>query len=238
MKVGVAIPAYNAVKWIENGLRSCWAQTYPCSVYIADDASDDGMSEFLQDRPTWYRRYLRYDTRAGWPMNTNRAVNMAFEDGCDVVQFLSADDFLRLDCIDQQVRGIQRADFSVPYVQMVGDENIVQASREALTLADVADWPHMVDKIMIRREAWEKVGGYSSDVTIPEAPYGAAEDWDFVIKLLKAGLTYTVVKDPIYYYLMHPGQLWRGRNQVHQLTMEPLRRKYPEVFNTDPKGVR
>lgn len=232
MKVGVAIPAYNGVKFIENGLRSCWKQTYPVSTYIADDCSDDGMTEFLthKGRLTWYTRYIRNEHRLGWPMNNNRAVDMAFADGCDLVQFMSADDFLRLDCIEKQVQNIRGVDFSVPYLQQVGEENVVQISMPDQLPLDLAPWPNMVDKIMITRAAWEKVGGYANDITIPEKPWGCAEDWDFVIRLLKAGLTYSILKDPVYYYVMHPRQLWRGRDQVHHKTVAALRSKHPDVW--------
>lgn len=231
MKVGVLVPARNALKWIEQLLTTVNAQTYPCAAYIVDDCSDDGMTKFLQDRPSWYRWMNRNTERLGWPGTLNRAAELAFMDGCDAVFVAAADDWLRLDCIEKCVHALQRHDWVIPYSQQVGAENVVQASQENIVLADFAVWPPLTDKAMFRREVWETVGGYSTDVGIPERPWGCAEDWDFWIKVWKAGFTdYGVVKDVVYYYRMHDEQLGLGRQDVHDRTVEVLRAKHPDVW--------
>lgn len=230
-KVGVVVPARNALRTIECLLETVAAQTYECHAYIADDASDDGMRKFLEDRPTWYAQYQYFGERGGWPTSTNRAARMALADGCDVIQIAAADDFLRLDCIQRGVDAIYGRDFVIPLSQQVGEEDVVQRSAEHQTLRDFRDWCPLIDKAMIRKNVWEKVGGYSTDITVPERPWGCAEDWEFWIKVFKEGFTnYTVVQYPTYYYRMHPGQLGRGRQEVHDKTVAVIRRKHPDVW--------
>src|SRR5665213_2124974 len=117
MKVGVIVPAYNALPYIECCLTTLWAQTHPVSIYVVDDASTDGMSEFLQDRPAWYTQYYRHNTRCGWPLSLDRAADMAIADGCEAVFVMNADDFLRIDCIEKCVKAIVGHDFAIVYGQ-------------------------------------------------------------------------------------------------------------------------
>jgi GT2 family glycosyltransferase len=235
MKVGIAVPARNAVRYIETLLTTINAQTYPCAAYIADDCSDDGMAQFLKDRPTWYRRVSRNPARLGWPGTLNRAAAMAFADGCDAVFIAAADDFLRLDCVEKCVAALEGRDWVVPYSQQVGGENVVQVSGEEITLADFAVWPPLTDKVLVRREVWETVGGYSTDITVPGS-WGAAEDWEFWIKVWKAGYTnYGVIKDPVYYYRMHPEQLGLQRAAIHDQTIALIRAKHPDVWALSPE---
>ncbi len=237
LKVGVIVPTYNSKPTLEMLLETVSAQTYPNTfAYISDDASDDGTREFLGLRPTWYRTYAYYQDRGGWPVNTNRAAALAVADGCDAIQIAAADDFLRLDCIEKGVEALHGRDFVIPLSQQVGAENVVQRSQEGAVLADFRDWCPLIDKALIRKHVWEGVGGYSTDVTIPERPWGCAEDWEFWVKVFKAGFTnYTVVQHPTYYYVMHDQQLGRGRELVHEKTVEVIRRKHPDVWQGDAR---
>jgi GT2 family glycosyltransferase len=232
VKVGVIIPAYNVLPFIETCLTTVHAQTYayPCSAYVVDDCSTDGTFEFLADRPSWYRRLGRNETRQGWPKTLNAAGALALADGCDAVFTANADDFLRLDCIEQCVRLLREGrDWAVTNAQQVGGENVVQACVEGATLADFAVWPPLTNYALIPSRIWQEVGGYSSDVTVPGS-YGAAEDWDFWIKVLKAGYTdYGVVAEATYYYRMHPGQLHEGRAGIHEAGKRLLYAKHPDL---------
>lgn len=243
MKVGVVVPARNALRTIETLLDTCRDQTYPCSVYIADDASDDGMTQFLLDRPTWYRRLAVLSQQTGWPGATNAAAQLAIRDGCDAVQIAAADDFLRLDAIERLVAELPGRDFVVPVSQQVGEQGAKQVSQPDATIEmfcqpwgeHAGPWCPLIDKALIRSSVWSAVGGYSSDVTIPARPWGCAEDWEFWIKVFRAGFTsYAVVEPAVYYYVMHAGQLGRGRELVHDLTLAALRRKHPDLPWEDP----
>lgn len=202
----MALPAHNVLAYIETMLATVNAQTYPCGAYIFDDASDDGLGEFLAVRPTWYRAYDRGARRAGWAVTLNRAVSMALADGCDAVLVGASDDFLRLDCVEQMVRLLHRVDFVLPYAQQIGGENVVQVSAPHVLLADMYVHPPMVNYGLYRADVWRAAGGYATDVTLPGS-WGFKEDWDFHIRLLKAGYRHAVVAEPVYYYRMRPGQL-------------------------------
>lgn len=230
MKVGVIVPARNALPTIETLLTSINAQTHPCAAYICDDASDDGMTKFLRDRPSWYRRHVVNDRQRGWPASLNTAANFALVDGCDALMVAAADDFLRLDCIEKLVHALARHDWVIPHLQQIGGDNVVQASSPNATLGDFAIWPPLVDKAMVSSQLWLVVGGYAEDLRLPGS-WGAVEDWEWWIRVFKAGFTdYGVVPEPLYYYRMHPGQLGRHRAGLHDQYMALLRARHPDLW--------
>jgi len=230
VKVGVAVPVRNALPYLGRCLSSIQEQTYPCGAYVVEDVSDDDTWRYLRDHPASYRQVLRNRERMGWPSSLNRAARAAIDDGCDAVFTMNADDYLHPECIARCVDALHAGhDWAVVYAQQVGGENTLQVSKENATLADFGVWPPLVNYALIRGVVWDTVGGYSNDVTVPGS-YGCAEDWEFWIKVFKAGFTrYAVVKEPLYFYVMHPGQLHEQRPRLHAQTVELIRRKHPDV---------
>jgi GT2 family glycosyltransferase len=234
VRVGVLLPARNALPFIETMLTTVNAQTYPCAAYIVDDASDDGMTEFLKARPSWYRGHIVVAERRGWAGALNLAAGAALDDGCDAVFTAAADDFLRLDCIERCVRALARHDWVVPYSQQVGAENVVQVSGTNVVLEDFATWPPLTDKALFRREVWEAVGGYATDVA-PPGTWGHKEDWEHWIRVWKAGFVdYGVVAEPVYYYRMHDAQLHKESENAVALaaSVALIRAKHPDVWES------
>lgn len=207
-KIGIAVPAYNAKKYLERCLTTLRAQTYPVSIYVVDDASDDGTYEFLRDRPSWYTSMDYGLKRMGWPTALNCAVQMAIDDGCDAVFLMNADDFLRLDCIEKCVEALEGNDWGQCYGQDVGGDDVVRIPlKENVVYEDLfGEYAPLVPGF-VTAKAWTAVGGFSTDVTVPGS-YGYAEDWDFLLKLYEAGYDkYEIVREPVYYYVHHGEQL-------------------------------
>lgn len=233
MKVGVAVPVYNARPYIEECLVSVVNQTYSnVQAYCSDDQSDDGSFEWLLDNPELAPSISRNAQRKGWPINQNSAVKLALNDGCDAIFLLSADDLLAPHCIDTLVDVLgSDMDWVVPYNQVFGFGNpTIQASQPEPILADFKTWPPLTDKMLMRRQVWETVGGFSTDVTVPGS-WGCAEDWEFWIKVFKAGfLNFVIHPEPLYYYRMHEGQLWPSRAAIHEQSVELIRQKHPDVW--------
>lgn len=195
-------------------------------VYICDDASTDGTRAFLVDRPTWYTDICTHTERAGWPQSLNDAAQIAIKDGCDLLFTMNADDFLRLDCIEKSVEAIKDHDWVVVYAQQVGAANVIQASKEGATLEDFKIYPPLVNYALIPSALWQRVDGYPTDISLPNS-YGYKEDWGFWIKVFQSGHTnYAVVKEPVYYYLMHPGQLHESGLDRHEEAKRIILERY------------
>lgn len=238
MKVGIIIPARNAEPWIGEMLASIQAQSHPAHAYIAEDRSTDGTHEWLREHPDLWAGMRRNRKRLGWAGSLNAAAKLALDDGCDALFTASADDRLHPDCIARCVAVLNAGhDFVIPYAQQFGEADTVQASLPDATLDDFAVWPPVIDKGLFRRGTWEAVGGYSPKATLPGS-YGCAEDWDFWIRVWKAGLTrYAVIEQPLYFVRVHPGQLSDTRGEHHAATVALLRRLHPDLPWTDASGT-
>lgn len=239
MKVGVIIPARNARPWIGEMLDSVLLQTHPAHAYIAEDRSDDGTYEWLRAHPETWTEMRRNRTRKGWAGSLNAAAKLALDDGCDALFTASADDRLHLKCIARCVAALEAGDFdfAVPYARQFGGADHVQASLPDGGLDDLVLWPPLIDKALIRRETWETVGGYSPKATLP-GTYGTAEDWEWWIRVWKAGLSrYAVVEQPLYFVRVHPGQLSNDRGQWHADSVDLFRKLHPDLPWTADSGL-
>ncbi|MFJ8995615.1 glycosyltransferase [Streptomyces sp. NPDC102279] len=232
MKIGVVIPARNVETFIGELLASIQAQTHPAHAYIAEDRSDDSTHQWLRDHPELYTSMRRNRVRKGWAGSLNAAAQLALADGCDAILTVSADDKLHPECIARCAAVLNAdggRDFVVPYAQQFGGGDIVQASLPDATMDDFLRWPPLIDEALFRRNVWETVGGYSPKAT-PPGTWGTAEDWDFWIRVWKAGFTrYAVIDTPLYFVRVHPDQLSRGRAEHHAATVDLLRKLHPDL---------
>lgn len=229
-KVGVALPVYNGRRYLERCLTSLQAQTYGVSVYIVDDGSTDETMDFLLKRPTWYTEYRNYPFkgRQGWPKALNLAAKAAIQDRCELIFPMACDDFLRLDAIQQLTSLIFNGgyDWALCYGQQVGGEDVVQVCQEGITLAEMATSAPLTNYGLYPTRLWHDLNGYPTDVGLPGS-FGYKEDHAFHIKLMQAGATnYGVVKEPLYYYVMHPGQLHEAGLARDREAMELIRKRY------------
>lgn len=239
MKVGVIIPARNAKPWIGEMLESIRAQTHTAHAYVAEDRSDDGTYEWLREHPELWAGMRRNGKRLGWAGSLNAAAALALADGCDALFTASADDRLHPECIARcaaMLGGDGGLDFVVPYAQQFGEADHVQASLPDAGPDDLVRWPPLIDKALICSHIWQLLGGYSPAATLP-GTYGTAEDWDWWIRVWKAGFTrYAVMEQPLYFVRVHPGQLSGGRAEHHAATVGLLRTLHPDLPWTEASG--
>ncbi len=235
LKVGVGIPVYNEIKYIEACLASLNNQTHPVHIYLADDQSDDGTYKFLKDRPGWYHGLTRMPQRSGWPVSLNTAMKMAIDDGCDAVIPYQGDDMMRLDAVQKLVEALPGNDWATSYGQQVGGENVVQTPLATfpLTLDDFGGTHCPLGVFaLIRSDVWRDLGGFSTDVSLPRS-YGYNEDWEFWIKAMKAEYKGGLVKEPLTYYVMRDKQLHRVGLSRHAEARAGYMAKHPDVFKPE-----
>lgn len=99
MKVSIAIPCYNAERWITQAIESALAQTgVEPEVIVVDDASTDGSREMVATFGA------KVQLIAGEKRGANHARNLALQCATsEWVQFLDADDYLEPAKIQQQL---------------------------------------------------------------------------------------------------------------------------------------
>lgn len=193
-RVAVVMPAYNAERFIERAVKSLQASTYPCDLYVVDDASDRPVSDLLNGYPR--TTILRREVNGGPGPARNAALEVILARGYEFVAILDADDICYPDRIGRQVEFLD----SHPHVGVVGtwsrafDEatgKILRVGRQPADPADVRREMRYNSAIansssMMRVRALREYGFYSP-------AYPAAEDYELFRRI---GQQYEIANIP------------------------------------------
>lgn len=188
--VTIAIPAFNAERWIESAITSALCQSYnDVEVVVLDDCSTDRTSAMVQAFADPRLRYIRQPSRVGRGRNVKRA----FESGTGgLVTVLPADCVLPEDSIAIRVAAMEKLDHSgfvfgaVEFVdedsRAVGTAHRPWLSAWSAAAGDAAEafWPWnraYTSSVLVSRDAYEVVGGLPVD----SAP--TYRDWDLFLRL-------------------------------------------------------
>lgn len=199
------MPAYNYGHFIEQAVRSVFAQTHrPLELVVVDDGSTDD---------TW-TKLERLKLESPIPMKivmgqhrgVAAAMNLALRHATgEWISVLHADDYSRPDRVEKQM-AVTR-----PGVILVHSEYVCVDPAGAATGYDSSvDLPPVSGEalrdlllfrgdvrsmtVMFRRSGWEDMGGY--DETLP------VEDWQSILRLSKRGLI-AHVPEPLVYRRVH-----------------------------------
>ncbi|HLO51074.1 MAG TPA: glycosyltransferase [Kamptonema sp.] len=113
--VSIIIPCFNAEKWLEEAIESCFEQSYtPIEVIVINDGSTDGSLDIIKS----------YNGRLTWETGPNRGGNYARNRGFELskgeyIQYLDADDYLLAEKIERQVNFLEKTGADIVY----GDVN-------------------------------------------------------------------------------------------------------------------
>jgi len=192
LSVAVAIPAYNAERFIGEALESVLTQTYPVDdIVVVDDGSDDATADAAAgvDRRV---RVLR-QPNSGIGITRSRAV--AATRG-ELVVPLDSDDLLPPGSIECRVRALQ-AD---PELELVfGHVRHFAAQVDDLPAAlEPAQPAHGPSGMLVRRKAYERVGPFASGLHVAEA-------LDWLLRARECGLRELTLPDQVLWRRVHAG---------------------------------
>ena len=178
-RVSVIIPVFNAARTIEQAIESVRAQTFTDFEIVAvDDGSTDGSIEILR----------RYGDAIKILQQKNRGPSAARNLGGanstgEYLGFLDADDWWKPELLARMVAALDRdpqcvmAYCDLQLVDSLGKQfqtslMAVRANRPP-TVKDMLDslWPIMPSGVVIRRSAFEAVGGYPESLRAFEDVY-------------------------------------------------------------------
>ena len=193
--VSVIIPAYNREHSVQRSVESVLSQTYrPLEVIVVDDGSTDGTAEVLR---SFGERISVIRQSNGGPSSA-RNTGVAHAKGT-IIAFLDSDDTWKPNKLERQVRLMEDAGPQVPCcvcnAETIASEGpeVPDSFRIAGVATDLAEgyWLNPADMIAtrfllfnqvvaIRREAFEKVGGFKENMRI-------LEDHDLAFRLSLLG---------------------------------------------------
>ncbi len=204
--VTVAIPCYNAGRWIDAAIRSALDQEeVKVEVIVVDDGSTDDSREKVRDFGDRVR-LLEGDHRGA-----NPARNLALREARgEWVQFLDADDFLLPRKLASQLRGA--ADEDVIHSPVIFDQDGAQTPSEidprrrieALWLA--WELPQTGGGVW-RKSALQKLGGWNEATP-------CCQEYELYARAIRAGLRFR--------FSAEPGAVYRVWSEATLCRKDPL----------------
>jgi glycosyltransferase involved in cell wall biosynthesis len=224
VRVSVIIPAYNCDRYIIRAVESVINQTYQdWEIIIVDDGSTDNIRQVLD--PYYDLIQYIYQENQGAAIARNRACELAKG---EFLAFLDGDDFFLPEKLAKQIACFD-ADPSLDMVQngwLIVDENgkdiyPVMPWEEApkLDLKTLVLYKSVrPSAMMLRREWWERLGGFD-----PHFP--PTEDLDFALRLALKGCKSVWLKEILTCYRQHSTNLMSGGSKMMK-SMETVMEKF------------
>lgn len=198
MNFAIIIATYNRIELLQRAISSIRVQTHDdWRLYVCDDCSTDGTMEWFYSLGHPDGHHLAGVGKTRWntggpTMPREYARRWAMEDGrggnCDFICFLGDDDMMVPNCLERRAAFMEEhpeADWSwcKSYAlrdghraEIMRPDQPAEADYERLLVQ-----PHIdLNELCIRTEFARQVGGFDQYLT-------DHEDWDYSIRLAKAG---------------------------------------------------
>ncbi len=211
--ISICIPAYKADRYLAETLESVGKQTYPhWELIVVEDGSHDRAEEIVTgfaSTVTQSVRFIRHEENRGLPATRNTGIEAALGNW---VALLDSDDLWKPEHLESLVRQIYRT----PDATLVHAGSILFQSETGKFLETRAPSPEMTGNfphslfvgqyiiqpasVLLRRELWEKVGGF-------DPAFRYVEDRDMWLRCARAGGRFVYSGEETCLYRKHTGAL-------------------------------
>jgi glycosyltransferase involved in cell wall biosynthesis/GT2 family glycosyltransferase len=216
--VSVAIPAYNRGQYLEECLQSLAAQTYrPLEIVVVNDGSTDNTGEVsqnwwaaLEDKDGLSFVYLALPHNTGYASAQSIAYRLSTG---KLIANQDSDDISHPQRLEKQVAFLlANPDYSfvgTNFAVFAGDitkkrrSYMVRYGFERIATS-YQNGGHVIcfGTLLFKRALFERIGGLTSFLK-------GAEDYEWITRALNQGFYVDNLKEQLYYYRSHPGQLSR-----------------------------
>jgi glycosyltransferase involved in cell wall biosynthesis len=201
MQVSVVIPVRDGEAFLEEAIRSVLTQSIPpAEVILVDDGSTDGTATVARGFPNVT---LLHQDRLGQAAARNLGTSRAT---MPLLAFLDADDLWPSDKTQRQVEALAAS----PNVDIVFGHAIEfrEVDRVGKPIPLGAPMPaYLPGAMLIRREVFWKVGGYSSN-------WSVGEGIDWYARAMDLDLTVSTLNDVVLHRRIHGQNLGRRARQA------------------------
>jgi len=231
-KVSVIIPAYNAMEFLPETLRSVLEQTFSdFEIVIVNDGSLDGIEQWV---------CALKDSRISLISTINRgaaaARNTGIEKSCgEYIAFLDADDLWAVTKLERQVECLdRRATVGLVYAWV---EIVDRFGKSTGKLLSPNFEGEVLDRILrenfvicgstplVRRTCFENVGQFVSGLE-------PAEDWELWIRIATQ-YQFAVIKEPLVSYRQHAGNSSKGYEKMSDMSGVVIERAFQNLSSKD-----
>ena len=242
-QVTVVMAVYNAAQFLREAVTSVLAQTYSDFELIAvDDASSDNSLSILESFADARMRIIRHPTNLGAALSRNDA--LAAAQG-EFVAIMDADDVCAPTRLSRQVSFLE----ANPQVGIVGcgiydnidgkgaafSTSYLPRDNETIQRSLMEQWCFLHSSIMLRRELFERAGGYRQ-------VFEPAEDHDLVLRILEYCEAHNLYEPLVKYRLNPKGLSVTGHQHVSELRDAAIqlaqRRRSGQAEDLEPEMER
>lgn len=213
-KVSVVIPCYNYGRYLTDAVESVVNQTYQdFEIIIVNDGSTDNTKLVAESLIESYKNYnivLLNQTNSGQPAIT-RNHGIAESKG-KYILCLDADDKIAPTMIEECVKVLENdASVAIAYTDRMdfdGIDKVVQAGDYNFEKLKYEN--HISYCALYRREVWEQVGGYRTNVK-------GCEDWDFWVAAGIKSYFGKKIPKPLFQYRRHDTGVFQSvQGRLHE----------------------
>jgi glycosyltransferase involved in cell wall biosynthesis len=215
MNVSVVIPAFDAAAYLGQAIESVLAQTLvPSEVIVVDDGSEDrtaAIAESVGEPVTCVRQ-----ARAGAAAARNRGVQLA---AGEQLAFLDADDLWLADKLSLQVVALCEApevDLVFGHTEHFHSPELTSSEKARIKRPSGRTPGICPGAMLIRREAFDRVGGFATRL-------GIGEFVDWYARAMDSGLRTLVLPEAVMYRRLHPANTASGTPGSHSDYVRVLR---------------
>jgi len=223
--VSVVIPCYNHAEFLGEAIASVEAQTrHGWEIVVVDDGSEYAQKREIA-RIAENHRHFRQGNK-GLPAARNTGIREARG---EYVVCLDADDRLLPDYLDKALAVACSTCVVCPGLRMFGDRDEVFLPVHPLGAVGMFRMPgifvrnSIFQSSLFPRSLWRRVGGYDENMLM------GYEDWEFWIRLAKAGARFELVEEPLYEYRVRTGSMISSAERNHEAIVAYMAMKHPEM---------
>lgn len=220
--VSVVIPCYNSGATIEKTIDSIKKQLHGnIEIVVVDDGSDCKVTKELLDSLNGIR--LIRQKNKGLAAARNAGISKSKG---ELILPLDADDWIDSAMVGRLAESLQGDSYFYSYC-----DTILEGERSGLLSREYNFFEQLFLNqlpycLLFRKKLWEIVGGYD------ESMNHGYEDWEFNIKLGKAGYFPKHVSQPMFHYRVSKnGMLISKSNLIHGDIWKSIQKKHFELYS-------
>lgn len=219
--VAVVIPCYNYAHYLKECVESIKAQTYPVEIIVVDDGSTDNTIEVCKELGvTWFTK-----KNGGLASARNFGIARA---KAEYIMCLDADDKLVPGAVEEHVK-LMKDDMTIAQCALMefGERHVLMTPIHPTSLERIMQSNTIYCNAMFSKKMWLEVGGYDESETM-KLGY---EDWEFWLRLLKAGCTVNTSDFIALRYRAHEGQMTQKTSHPYrQILYHYIYNKHRELY--------
>lgn len=155
------MPLYNYAKYLDEALKSVFAQTIlPDEIIIVDDCSTDNPKSIIDKYPSVI--YIKHDKNRGLSASRNTGIRHAKSEYCFS---FDSDDIMRPDCIKEHLKLADEKSIVTCALMAFGNENYTARPRKA-TIDILLKTNCIYSNSLFPRKMWEEICGFDESEII------------------------------------------------------------------------